>query len=111
MKRAGILACVLLAKSANASDTLTLYSGPAAIQWTGDLLTYREGAHQIEFDAATQDNWTRDTIRSDGFEPFPFWTIDVMYNHLLHHIPEHCDVSITERLPVHQFDVVGYCRG
>lgn len=106
-----MLTSLIIAAALAGGDTLTLYSGPAAIEWTGDLLTYREGTHQIEFDADTQDNWTTDTVRSDGFEPFPFWTIDVMYNHLLHHIPMHCDVSVTERLPVHQFDVVGYCRG
>lgn len=108
---AKLLACVLLASPAYAADTLTLFSGSAAIEWAGDLELYREGTHQIEFDADTQDNWTTDTIRANGFELDPFWTIDVLYNHIPHHIPMYCAVTVTERLPVHQFDVVGVCHG
>ena len=102
------LACAI--GEARADDSLTIHSGPQAVTWTGDLLTLRWGTHQIEFDASTQDNWTdTDRIFSSGLDDdYAFWTIDVMYNHRLMHIPMMCSVQVFSHLG--QYDVVAECH-
>ncbi len=96
--------------NAKANDTLTLHSGPQAVTWTGNLVTLRWGTHQIEFDAETQDNWSDDNgIFEGGMDDvYDFWTIDVMYNHLLHHIPMQCTVHLFTHLG--QYDVTARCH-
>lgn len=106
-----LMAVATFIGNACADDTLTLASGNQRMEWTGDLLTLRWGTHQIEFDAETQDNWTdHDSIFNGAFVSFDPWTIDVMYNHLLHHIPMMCHVEVVTRLPEMQYDVKATCR-